>query len=76
MNSVVIDQGTATVDLSAAFGSGGRASRCSFGWPRWCSPSRSSTRSTRSTPHGRETVDGIGGEGVPSGDLTRADFEA
>ena len=76
MNSVVIDQGTATVDLSAAFGSGGgslsmqlRVAQVVFTLTQF------DTVDEVDIHLDGEAVDGIGGEGVPSEDLTRADFE-
>lgn len=76
MNSVVIDRGTATVDLSAAFASGGgslsmqlRVAQVVFTLTQF------DTVDEVDIHLDGEAVDGIGGEGVPAEDLTRADFE-
>ncbi|MBL8776365.1 MAG: GerMN domain-containing protein [Acidimicrobiales bacterium] len=75
-NSVVIDQGTATVDLSAQFASGGgslsmqlRVAQVVFTLTQF------DTVAEVDIHLDGEAVDGIGGEGVPAEDLTRADFE-
>lgn len=75
-NSVVIDRGTATVDLSAAFASGGgslsmqlRVAQVVFTLTQF------DTVDEVDIHLDGESVDGIGGEGIPSEDLTRADFE-
>ena len=76
MNSVVVDRGTATVDLSAAFASGGgslsmqlRVAQVVFTLTQFDTVDEVDIRLDG------EAVDGIGGEGIPSEDLTRADFE-
>ena len=75
-NSVVIDRGTATVDLSSAFASGGgslsmqlRVAQVVFTLTQF------DTVDEVDIHLDGEAVEGIGGEGVPSEDLTRADFE-
>lgn len=75
-NSVVVDRGTATVDLSAQFASGGgslsmqlRVAQVVFTLTQFDTVDEVDIRLDG------EAVDGIGGEGVPSEDLTRADFE-
>ncbi len=76
LNSVVIDNGAATVDLSGEFASGGgslsmqlRVAQVVFTLTQFDSVDEVDIRLDG------EAVDGIGGEGVPSEDLTRSDFE-
>ena len=73
---VDISGGTATVDLSSDFGSGGgslsmqlRVAQVVFTLTQFDSVDEVDVHLDG------EAVDGIGGEGVPSEDLTRADFE-
>lgn len=73
---VDIADGLATVDLSDAFTSGGgslsmsmRVAQVVFTLTQFDTVDRVTIRI------GGEEVDGIGGEGVPASDLTRADFE-
>lgn len=74
---VDIADGTATVDLSSTFASGGgslsmtvRVAQVVFTLTQFASVDEVDVRLDG------EAVDGIGGEGVPAEDLTRADFEA
>lgn len=74
---VDIAGGTATVDLSSGFASGGgslsmqlRVAQVVFTLTQFASVDEVDVHLDG------EAVDGIGGEGVPSEDLTRADFEA
>lgn len=74
---VDIADGTATVDLSSTFASGGgslsmtlRVAQVVFTLTQFDTVEEVDVRLDG------EAVDGIGGEGVPSEDLTRADFEA
>jgi len=75
MNSVVLDEGTAIADLSAAFETGGgslsmqlRVAQVVFTLTQFDTVDEVDIRLDG------EAVDGIGGEGVPADDLTRADF--
>jgi hypothetical protein len=73
---LAIDAGRATVDLSGSFQSGGgslsmqlRTAQVVFTLTQF------DTVETVTIHLDGETVEGIGGEGIPAADLTRADFE-
>lgn len=77
LNGVVVLDGTATVDLSRAFESGGgsasmqaRVAQVVYTLTQW-----SFVRRVTFELDG-EAVEAIGGEGVPARDLTRTDFES
>ena len=77
LNGIVVADGTATVDLSGEFVSGGgsasmqaRVAQVVFTLTQWPTVQRVTIEVDG------EEVEAIGGEGVPARDLTRDDFEA